>query len=166
MPRYEYVGRLALVPGWTRPPVVLPGVIRQPSYADLEDLATLMIDAYRGTIDYDGETLDDARDEIRSYFTTSATSPLLAHSWVYIDQGAVAAASLAAFWTLREVPLIAYVMTHPAYKQQALGSWLVHRSLCSLHTAGYTEVRAVITAGNVPSEHLFARFGFLRDEQT
>ena len=43
--------------------------------ADTEALAGLMLDAYVGTIDYEGENLEDARAEIEEYLTTD---PILA----------------------------------------------------------------------------------------
>jgi hypothetical protein len=35
--------------------------------ADANALAELMLDAYRGTIDYDDETLEDAMGEVQAY---------------------------------------------------------------------------------------------------
>lgn len=42
---------------------------RHPTPEDTNELATLMLDAYEGTVDADGsETLDDARTEVSGYF--------------------------------------------------------------------------------------------------
>ncbi len=43
--------------------------LRQPTLADDAALAALMLDAYRGTIDDDGETLEDASTEIQHLLT-------------------------------------------------------------------------------------------------
>ncbi|MGA7272847.1 MAG: hypothetical protein WB239_17380, partial [Acidimicrobiia bacterium] len=43
------------------------GSIRPVTHDDLDGLATLMLDAYVGRIDYEDENLDDAIDEVRSY---------------------------------------------------------------------------------------------------
>ncbi|HEU4323684.1 MAG TPA: GNAT family N-acetyltransferase [Roseiflexaceae bacterium] len=140
-----------------------PGLLlRTPAPADTEQLSTLMIDAYRGTIDDGGETLDDARGEVRSFFEQGANPPLLACSWVAQAGDELAAASLVAFWTERGCPLIAYAMARAAHKRRGFAGLLVGRCLDSLRAAGYAEVRAVITEGNLPSERLFARLGFAR----
>ncbi len=141
----------------------LPGqLLRAPTAADAEQLAALMLDAYRGTVDDGGETLDDARGEVRSFFEQGIDPPLLACSWVAQAGDELVAASLAAFWTQRGSPLIAYTMARAAHKRRGLARLLVARSLDNLRAAGYAEVRAVITEGNLPSERLFARLGFAR----
>ncbi|GAB4212638.1 MAG: hypothetical protein OHK0022_48690 [Roseiflexaceae bacterium] len=159
-PRHEY--RLLLTEVQQPKVAVLPGLLRNPTPADAEQLAALMLDAYQGTIDYDGETLDDARGEVRSFFEQETTPPLLACSWVAQAGDELVAASLAVFWAQRDCPLIAYVMARAAHKGRGIARGLVGRSLGSLRAAGYTEVRAVITQGNLPSERLFARLGFVR----
>lgn len=134
---------------------------RRPTSADAEGLAELMLDAYRGTIDFDGsETLDDARGEVASFFEGDANPPLLGCSWLYADGDVVLAACLVTHWTARGCPLVAYVMTRADHKGQGLAGRLVRMSLTSLRDAGYREVRAAITDGNVPSERIFAGLGF------
>lgn len=51
--------------------------LSQPRPTDADALAELMLDAYHGTIDYDGETLADARAELAGYLSSSP-APLLA----------------------------------------------------------------------------------------
>jgi L-amino acid N-acyltransferase YncA len=165
IPRYEYLCKLSAVPSVSTSIDALPGVVRHPVIDDAEKLAALMLDAYRDTIDYDGETLDDARSEINSYLRQQNNPPLLACSWLCAEHEQLLAASLVCYWSERAAPLIAYVMTRAAYKQQALGRRLVQHSLLSLHQAGYAEVWAVITAGNIPSERLFDRLHFIRQPQ-
>lgn len=138
-----------------------PGLLlRHPTATDSEGLAVLMLDAYQGTIDSSGETLDDARNEVRSFFEQVVTPPLLDCSWVAQAGAGLAAAALAVFWTRHGCPLIAYVITRAAHKQHGLARLLVAHSLACLCAVGYAEVRAVITEGNLPSERLFARLGF------
>lgn len=137
-----------------------PGM-RRPASSDAEGLAELMLDAYRGTIDYDGETLDDSRSEIASYFDESDLPPLPQYSWV-LATDEIIAACLVSYWPARDRPLIAYVMTRALAKGQGYAARLVVASLRDLAEAGYAEARAVITEGNTPSERLFARLGFQR----
>ena len=62
-------------------PNTLAGALRQPTLADAEPLAELMLDAYRGTIDDGGETIDNARDEVASYMASVLNPPLLSCSF-------------------------------------------------------------------------------------
>ena len=156
MRRHEYV--LALNAGRT-PLAASDASVGQPTPADAEALAQLMLDAYHGTIDYEGETLEDTREEVAGYF---AASPLLDCSWLSLAEGVPVSASLVSMWGDRGYPIVSYVMTAPAWKGKGLASDLLSRSLASLADAGYREVRAVITEGNAPSETIFGRAGFRR----
>lgn len=131
--------------------------LRQPVPADVEALAELVLAAYRGTIDDEGEDLEDARAFVVQSFNES---PLLGSSWLACAEGQPVAAVLLRRW--REQPLVTFVVTLPAYKGQSLASLLVRRALSSLARAGETQLVAFITEGNTPSERLFARLGFRR----
>ena len=161
-PRHEYRRALDASDTALALTVELPPGLRRPSQADTPALAALMLEAYRGTLDSADETEDDARHEVRGYFETPALPALLECSWVQWHAGAAAAACLCAWWERRETPLVAYVMTSPAWKGRGLAAKLLHCSLADLAQAGYGEVRAVITAGNTPSERLFTRLDFVR----
>jgi L-amino acid N-acyltransferase YncA len=164
--RYEYLYRFETTTPDRSSTDTLPGLVRHPALTDADELADLMLDAYLNTIDYDGETLDDARAEINSFLSQHSNPPLLACSWFCADQHRGIAACLVSYWTERAAPLIAYVMTRAAHKQHSFGRRLVQQSLVSVQQAGYSEAWAVITAGNIPSERLFDRLGFVRQPHT
>lgn len=138
------------------------GILLSPTEADTPALAELMIDAYRGTIDYDGETVEQAVTEVESYFAGETAEPLPICSRLYFRGEQLAAACLVSWWPARSAPLIAYVMTAAADKGQGLGALVVREALQALAMDGYEEVYAVITQGNTPSEKLFARLGFVQ----
>ncbi len=145
-------------------PAAKPGPIkhiRSPLAADREMLAELMLNAYRGTLDDDGETIDDARQEIETYFSGGSGIPLLANSRLVEEDGRIVSACLASLW--QEVPLIAYILTAGGNKRRGLARTLLRACLASLVQAGHQKVRAVITGGNVPSEKLFTLHGFQRE---
>lgn len=162
--RYEYRRELTSLSA----PVashVLGAQLRQPIPADAEQLAELMLDAYRGTIDDGGETIDNARDEVASYLASVLNPPLLGCSWLVAQPGQLVAACLTCLWSRRATPLVAYAITRASHKRLGLGQLLLGQSLASLRHVGYAEARAVITAGNQPSEQLFGRLGFTRIEE-
>jgi RimJ/RimL family protein N-acetyltransferase len=121
-----------------------------------------MLDAYAGTIDDDGETLADARKEIDSYLAGSAGKPLLSASGLLFVSNTLASACLASYWDQEGSPLIAYLMTGASWKNRGFARLLLREVLHSLIDRGYTQVRAFITDGNLPSEKIFRREGFAR----
>jgi RimJ/RimL family protein N-acetyltransferase len=134
-----------------------PITLRRPTLEDRDDLARLMLDAYRGTIDYDGEDLEAALNEVDGYL---GGSPMLDMSRVAILEGWVVGAVLVTLW--RDEPLIGYVMTVPEHKNKGLATTLLRDSLSALAVEGWSTAHAFITEGNVPSEALFLGVGARR----
>jgi len=121
---------------------------------DRDAVARLMLDAYIGTIDYEGETIAEALDEVDSWLKGS---PLLEHSYGAVVDGRLVSAVLA--MTLDEAPFIRSVMTDPGHKASGLGRIVTAASLKSMESAGYQRVVFYITEGNTPSERLFSSLG-------
>lgn len=138
------------------PAVALP--TRHPSPDDAEALAALMLDAYTGTIDADGsETLDDARNEVRGYFSGASGAPMLDASFIALHEGTPISAVLVARY--EDVPFVAYAMTAADHKGRGLSSELMRRALRALHAAGETRAHLWVTSGN-PAERIYERVGF------
>jgi RimJ/RimL family protein N-acetyltransferase len=158
--RHEYMLKLSDHVAPEREPGPRDMSLRIPAAADLPALAELMLDAFRDTIDYEGETLQEAQGEVRSFFDGQKGPAMLDCSWLLFVEGQLAAASLVGWWDKRGAPLVYYVMTAAKWKRQGLGARVLAESLRRLSAAGHREVRAVITEGNTPSERLCARAGF------
>lgn len=154
MIRHEYrVGVAGYRPSDRTTP---PGFeLRQPIGADRLELASLMMDAYAGTIDYDGETEEQAVAEIDGYLAGEA---YLDTSVVAVGDGRIVSAVLVS--RILGVPLIGYAMTRAEVKGQGLASALLDAAAAAIWAAGHEEIRAFITAGNGPSETIFKRVGF------
>jgi len=159
--RTEYVldlATLAVRPDPSAAPVVQTRSARQ---EDLNALAELMIEAYRGTIDYSGESLAEAVQEVQAFLTGQrGGKALLEASQLSLVDGQLVAACLVAEWDLRSQPLIAYVMTAAHWKKQGLARRVLLATLSALKNAGHHHVRAIITNGNIASEKLFMAIGF------
>lgn len=125
--------------------------------SDRDELANLILDAYRGTIDYEGETLVEAGEAIDEWLDES---PLLAASFAALDGDSIVSATLAT--TLDGDPFIAIVMTHPDHKTKGYGTAAVEATLQALHAEGNKKVVLFITEGNSASETLFKTFGAQR----
>jgi hypothetical protein len=122
-----------------------------------------MLESYRGTVDYEGETLPQAVQEVANFFSPLAEDPAVPQCSVLLMSGANAVcACLVKDWRHRACPLIAYIMCHPEWKRRGLATFALAESLRALQLSGFGEVRAVITEGNVASEKLFLGAGFTR----
>jgi L-amino acid N-acyltransferase YncA len=118
-----------------------------------------MLDAYRGTVDDEGEGPDEALEAIDLYLQVSVRD----HTIVVPAGGD--GTRLLAFCSVSIVDDVHYVdpiVVAAAEKGRGLGTRLVLAALHSLADAGVDEVGATITDGNVPSERLFASLGFVR----
>ena len=137
---------------------------RMASPPDIEALGELMLSAYRGTLDDEGETPEQACDEVRRFFDRASGPAEKSASIVAEHNGTPVCASLCCQWDgggqVPAGPLIAYVVTTPTHQRRGLGGSAVARSLRALAQAGHTRIYAVITDGNHPSEATFRRLGF------
>jgi hypothetical protein len=132
-----------------------PGiVVRNPVAGDADALARLVLDAYRGTIDDEGENIDDAL----RFVQPALSEPLLAASWLALDGERPVSMLLVKRWRRR--PLVHVVATHPDYARRQLAATLLERTLAALSSAGETVLDACITQGNTASLALFTRRSF------
>lgn len=134
--------------------------VRSISRADHEDLARLMLDAYVGTIDYEGEGLEDAIAEVTSFLDDDGA--LLDRSFLVEDDGTIASAVLVSLAEGR--PFIGYVMTSASHKNQGLARLVTTTALERLAGDGHETVILYITEGNTPSEELFRSVGAVQVE--
>jgi L-amino acid N-acyltransferase YncA len=133
-----------------------PDGVRPPQPTDRAALAELVLAAYRGTIDDEGETLDDALDAV-DHWLGHALKP---HSFVLEEAGRLVAASFVVI--VDDRCYIDPVVVVASATRRGVGAAMVSVSLRSLHETGVDEVGATITDGNVASERLFASLGFVR----
>ena len=161
--RNEYILKLAEFRRTEAPPIDAQLQIRSVQTADASSLANLMVEAYRGTIDYEGETLEDALAEVNAFFAGERGGPpYLGTSYLALVNSQMVGACLTSDWREKQAPIIAYVMTRANWKKRGIGRQLLFRVLQAIRENGYPEVWAVITEGNRPSENLFLQFGFQR----
>ena len=85
--RHEY--RLILAEATGLAGLLVPaGVcVRGVSPADTHHLADLMLDAYRNTLDYEGEGLAEAVAEVESYFSRASLNPAISQYSLALDFG-------------------------------------------------------------------------------
>jgi RimJ/RimL family protein N-acetyltransferase len=136
---------------------------RPPTPADAPALAELMLDAYRGTVDDEGETPEEARAVLQQWERGDFGQPLWAVSELIEREGRVVAATLVTLW--QDLPLVAFVMTHPDWQRQGLARAGLQRVMHRLWAGDETALRLVVTASNVPAMALYEQLGFVPELQ-
>ncbi len=128
--------------------------------ADKEKLGELMYEAYQGTIDYGGETLDEAIQEI-SGTLDGKYGELISIPSLKIEQNGIAiAATIFVFFEKEQMPLLSFTMTHPQYKGKGLAQKLLKQGLRDLKNLGYKNCCLVVTEGNQPAQMIYEKLGF------
>jgi GNAT superfamily N-acetyltransferase len=112
---------------------------RNPRLEEREALAQLMLAAYRGGADDEGETIPEASFVIE------------------IDAG-LASASLVSLF--RGMPLVTHIMTHPNYKRRGLGAAALLSSAHALRAQGWNSLSLYVTHNNAPALALYRKLGF------
>jgi ribosomal protein S18 acetylase RimI-like enzyme len=129
--------------------------------SDAPDLAILMLAAFRGTLDDEGEDIDQARDEVRQTFA-GVYGPLMWNSSFVVDdesaRPALRSASVITFW--QGSPLLSFTVTHPRAGRSGLATALICQSARTLAAAGHTRLDLFVTRGNTPAERLYDKLGF------
>ena len=155
--------RLRLVLDFVSAPGSTDLACRSVAPSDKEALAALMLDAYRGTIDYDGESLDDALREIDHVCSGSYGRFLSDCSFVLDGEAGLNSACLVTLLNEGkpdETPLLAFAMTCKRDQRRGLSSALILRSVAALSGLGYSRLSLAVTADNHPARRLNEKLGF------
>ena len=136
---------------------------RPPSPQDAEALAHLLHAAYRGTVDDEGETLDDTRGVVAQLMAGEFGDWLASASEVVERDDAIVAATLLTLW--RDGPLVAFTATLPAYQRQGLARAGLQRAFNRLAAGDEPWLRLVVTEGNTRALALYDSLGFVPQAQ-
>jgi ribosomal protein S18 acetylase RimI-like enzyme len=153
--------RSTLVARVRRREVAADPLVRPPRPSDAPAIAELMLAAYRGTIDDDGETPEETLDWVQRMFAGEFGAMLWNISEVTERAGRIVAATLCTVWAGR--PFVALTVTAPEHKGQGLARAGLTRAINRLAAAGDPVLRLVLTPGNTPAERLYTSLGFVRE---
>ena len=159
--RWTFADRVPLAPALR---IALPAGARIAPIADAElpEVARLMVDGYRGTIDFEDETDDDALEELEGA-VEGANGPPLRDAWLLArsPDGTAASAICCIRWL--GMPFISYVFTASAEKGHGYAGALIQHAAATLSAAGEHELALFVTVGN-PARALYERLGFVEAE--
>ena len=131
---------------------------RPPRDSDRLALAELMLNAYRGTIDDEGETLEDAMAEVDRTLGGAYGEFLGECSRVIERDGILASACLITLF--QGSPWVSVSMTRPRYARQGLARGLMNECMRALQHRGYERIGLMVTKGNAPAEAMYRLMGF------
>ena len=129
------------------------------SYTDIDSVGTLMLESFRNTIDYEGETLTDAIAEVKATLDGKYGPFLKDCSYLIEEKGQPLSACIVVYSEEMSLPLIAYTMTHPDYTRRGMATFLLKKSMNALLAHKYNGVFLVVTEGN-PARHVYEKIGF------
>lgn len=131
--------------------------------ADTAELGRLMVDAYRGTIDYEGESAAEAEAEIARVAGGSYGEPLRDVCLVAVaTSGRLVSALLCT--RRRGVPFVCFIFTHPDLARQGIAGRLVREASSRLAGTGEHALGLWVTFEN-PARLLYERLGFRAVEE-
>lgn len=125
---------------------------------DIDWLAKLMDESYRGTIDHEGETLEQCKEEMLGTLSGKYGPYISEASFLITAESEIASACLITKW--KEKPLIAFTMTNPRFQRQGLGRALIEKSLDALSKIGESVLYLVVTDRNTAAKNLYRKIGF------
>jgi ribosomal protein S18 acetylase RimI-like enzyme len=135
-------------------------VARNITHSDYQSLGNLMLEAYRDTVDYDGESLADSIGEIKGTLEGKYGTLIESASYIIETDGMSAAAVIFTTNEKEKLPLLTFAMTHPAFKNKGMSKYLIRKGLNSLLDLGYRECFLVVTDGNQPAQSMYEKMSF------
>lgn len=144
---------------------MIPGM-RGFTAEDSERLALLLLESYRGTVDDEGETLDDARRAVASLIAGEFGAVDWAASFVVEHQGMVVSATIVTRDRVAPKPLsageafLAFSMTAPEFQRRGLARAGLVRLIELLRQRDEPRLHLVVTRTNLRAVRLYRSLGF------
>jgi ribosomal protein S18 acetylase RimI-like enzyme len=125
---------------------------------DVHALGGLMYRAYLDTVDYEGETLEQAAAEVRNTIQGEYGGFVPTCSKVVVRAGSLLSATL--ITRFQDKPFVAFTFTDPGFSGQGLARECMQAAMSELFKQGERELRLVVTLANAPAVKLYTRLGF------
>lgn len=122
---------------------------------DINDLATSMLDAFRDTEDFEGETFEDLVEEIRSVIESSFGIFIPDASFRIGQNAEIASVILISLYEGK--PLISELFTKKKYMNLGMASSLLRKSINALLSLGYEDLVLYVHPKNVQAINLYKK---------
>lgn len=135
--------------------------IRRISTEDVEPLAKLLLESYRGTVDEEESNIDEALAEVQKTFDGDYGRFVPEASFLLEDKGRFASASLITIF--QGEPLLAFSLTHPDFQRRGFAARLIGFSAEAVRKSGRDSLFLFVTKANLPAVSLYRKLGFMGD---
>lgn len=126
---------------------------------DATSLGRLMFEAYSGTVDDEGECLEDAIDEANGTLGGKYGEMIWGSSFVIDDGQDLLSACVVTLF--EHEPLLAFSVTHPCFQRQGMAEFLIKAASINLLSLGYTKLNLYVTLANTPALSLYKKLRFI-----
>ena len=128
--------------------------------SDRPALGEVMYEAYRGTLDYSGETLEESSLEIAQTLDGKYGAIISQACLVVEADGKIASAVIFNWFEREKMPLMTFSMTRDSQKGKGYAKKLIRAGLGVLAREKYSECCLVVTDGNEPALSIYKSLGF------
>lgn len=135
------------------PDEVIPADLRY-----LEEIASCALDAYENTIDYEGEDLQQTREEILRVYDGFYGPYMHEASFIYLEEETVYAGLLTCLY--RGEPTITYTFTRKSRQRLGYSTTLIGLACQKLYELGYHSLFLYVTVENQGAVRLYESLGF------
>ena len=125
----------------------------------VEELGELMYAAYQGSVDYEGESLEETVREADHTLCGIYGDVIFDASFIAWKGDEAASVTVVTGYEKR-FPLLAFSLTRPEYRNRGLARHLISRSMESLVRRAIPQLYLVVTEENVGALALYRKLGF------
>ncbi len=131
--------------------------------SDLSQIGELMYDSFLGTIDYEGESEEDAKSEVVALFQGKYGAIIPDACLCIKENGTIISAVFFTWHESKLMPLLTFTMTRSSFKGRGYAKMLLKAGLNELIRAGQTQCCLVVTRGNESAIKIYKYFGFTEE---
>lgn len=124
----------------------------------LNSMAEAMLDAYQGSIDYEGENLQQTVDELKRVFRGSYGPLMEEASYLVMEGDQVLSGLLTCLY--RGEPSITYTFTRKSAQRLGYATLLINKAFDGLYRSGYHLLFLYVTLTNKGAVRLYESLGF------
>ncbi|NRY59402.1 GNAT family N-acetyltransferase [Clostridium beijerinckii] len=126
---------------------------------DIDGLSVSMLDAFKDTVDFNGETIEELHKEICSIVESTFGRFIPDASFQIKQNGEIAAVVLISLF--KGKPFVSELFTVKKYLKQGMASNLLKKSINVLMNLGYDDLILYVHSENVDAVNLYKKIGFV-----
>jgi GNAT superfamily N-acetyltransferase len=126
---------------------------------DIHGLSVSMLDAFKDTADFNGETLEELNEEIYSVVESTFGTFITDASFQIKQNGEIAAVILISLY--KDKPFVSELFTVKKYLKLGMASNLLKKSINVLLDLGYKDLILYVHPENAGAVNLYKKIGFI-----